>query len=278
MDTQKTVETARNIAARTAGWGKRTFTPRRLKKGACCLLVLAALGSTGKFAAHQAKAAARLQEAQARTTMLQNLAARRNITLVSTDQVKENIASALGVDASEINFRSVTLDDRKPGDKKNESKKKEKRDKTSKEQKQKKEGKENRNKNKQFENKNEPRRPPMPPQAGQQNGATPQGTRPEGQPGLTPNDQPPMPPQNGMKPEGQPQNGQPPVMQKAASTERPFAAPAPQQMKKTKRFPGVYLADCEKDGMRYHFIVDAQSGEVLRGQVHKMNPLLTLFS
>ena len=70
MDTQKTAETARNIAVRTAGWSRQIFTARRLKKGAGCLAVLAVLGGAGKFAAHQARAAARLREAEAKTTLL----------------------------------------------------------------------------------------------------------------------------------------------------------------------------------------------------------------
>lgn len=282
MDTQKTVETARNIAARTAGWGKRTFTARRLKKGAGCLAVLAVLGGAGKFAAHQAKAAAKLQEAEAKTTLLQNLAAQKNITLVSTDQVKESIASTLGVDASEINFRSVRLEDQKPGEKKagNEKKEKDKKEKRDKKgdkgQKERKENKENKNNKKQNADlKQENKRQPMPPQGNGQNGPKPGEMPAQGQPGMGQQPQDGsfrnMPPQDGMKPEGQPpmQNG---------GTERPFAAPAPQQMKKANKFPGFYLAECEKDGMRYHFIVDAQNGQVLRAQVHKLNPIAQLLS
>lgn len=46
--------------------------------------------------------------------------------------------------------------------------------------------------------------------------------------------------------------------------------------KAAKAFPGVYLARCEKDGMRYQFLVDAQNGQVLHGQVHKLNPIQQL--
>ena len=99
-----------------AHWGKSKLTPQRLKKGAGCLLVLAIAAGGSKIALHQAKAQSRAQEAQARTEMLQNMAAQKNIQLVSTDQVKENIASTLGTDPSSITFQSVTLDDRKPGE------------------------------------------------------------------------------------------------------------------------------------------------------------------
>ena len=41
-------------------------------------------------------------------------------------------------------------------------------------------------------------------------------------------------------------------------------------------FHGVYLARCEKDGMSYQFLVDAQNGQVLHGRVHKLNPIQQL--
>ena len=101
-----------------AQWGRKQITPQRLKKGAGCFVALAIVAGGGKFAMHKAKAEAKLQEAQAKTRMLQNMAAQQNITLVSTDAVKENIASTLGTDPSSITFQSITLDDRKPGEKK----------------------------------------------------------------------------------------------------------------------------------------------------------------
>lgn len=105
-----------------ANWGRKQITPQRLKKGAGCLLALAIVAGGGKFAMHKAKAEAKIQEAQAKTRMLQNMAAQQNITLVSTDAVKENIASTLGTDPSTITFQSITLDDRKPGEKKEDRK------------------------------------------------------------------------------------------------------------------------------------------------------------
>ena len=93
-----------------AQWGRKQITPQRLKKGAGCLVALAIVAGGGKFAMHKAKAEARLQEAQAKTRMLQNMAAQQNITLVSTDAVKESIASTLGTDPSSITFQSITLD------------------------------------------------------------------------------------------------------------------------------------------------------------------------
>ena len=109
---------AKHVLVEAAQWGRKQITPQRLKKGAGCLVALAIVAGGGKFAMHKAKAEAKLQEAQAKTRMLQNMAAQQNITLVSTDAVKENIASTLGTDPSSITFQSITLDDRKPGEKK----------------------------------------------------------------------------------------------------------------------------------------------------------------
>ena len=115
MDKEK-MDACKQRLQEAAHWGKSKLTPQRLKKGAGCLLVLAIAAGGSKIALHQAKAQSRAQEAQARTKLLQNMAAQKNIQLVSTDQVKENIASTLGTDPSSITFQSVTLDDRKPGE------------------------------------------------------------------------------------------------------------------------------------------------------------------
>lgn len=175
-------------------WGRKQITPQRLKKGAGCLLALAVVAGGGKFALHRAKAEARSQEAQARTKMLQNLAAQKNLPLASIDAVKENIASILGTDVSNITFQSINLDDRKPGVGKPWDKKLEK-----------KERKENRRETKTD------------------------GSRTE--------------------------------------MANPVAG---------NHFPGVYLARCEKGGMGYLFLVDAQSGQVIHGRVHKLNPIQQL--
>lgn len=114
MDTNKTEQQAKEVLQKTASWGRKTFTARRLKKGAGCVLALAVLCGAGKIAAHKARANARLQEGEARTTLLQSLAAQKNITLVSTDQVKEAVANTLGTDPSSVTFRSVQLEDKLP--------------------------------------------------------------------------------------------------------------------------------------------------------------------
>ena len=267
MDKEK-MDACKQRLQEAAHWGKSKLTPQRLKKGAGCLLVLAIAAGGSKIALHQQKALAHAQEAQARTEMLQNLAAQKNIQLVSTDQVKENIASALGTDPSSITFKSVTLDDRKPGEPGKESKdfKKDKKNKKDKEQ------KKDSRKYKENDRKDRDSR---------------QGQMPMGQPGDAPGQngqngqqgQPPMMP-GSQRPDGLPgensRNGQ----DRGQEGMQPQGFPQPQMAKEAKAsaFPGVYLAQCEKDGMRYSFLVDAQSGQVLCGQVHKMNPIQQLFS
>ncbi|WP_302573922.1 hypothetical protein [uncultured Acidaminococcus sp.] len=217
-----------------AQWGRKQITPQRLKKGAGCLVALAIVVGGGKFAMHKAKAEAKLQEAQAKTRMLQNMAAQQNITLVSTDTVKENIASTLGTDPSSITFQSITLDDRKPGEKKEDRKdsKKEKKQ-------EKKDGKR---------------------QSEDRKGAGRQAENRQGQPGENG-----QPGQNG---ERENRNDS-----RTGATSRQPGMPRPEMAKAANAFPGVYLARCEKDGMGYQFLVDAQSGQVLHGQVHKLNPI-----
>lgn len=217
-----------------AQWGRKQITPQRLKKGAGCLVALAIVAGGGKFAMHKAKAEARLQEAQAKTRMLQNMAAQQNITLVSTDAVKENIASTLGTDPSSITFQSITLDDRKPGEKKEDRK-----DSRKEKKQEKKDGKR---------------------QSEDRKGAGRQAENRQGQPGENG-----QPGQNG---ERENRNDS-----RTGATSRQPGMPRPEMAKAANAFPGVYLARCEKDGMGYQFLVDAQSGQVLHGQVHKLNPI-----
>lgn len=237
-----------------AQWGRKQITPQRLKKGAGCFVALAIVAGGGKFAMHKAKAEAKLQEAQAKTRMLQNMAAQQNITLVSTDAVKENIASTLGTDPSSITFQSITLDDRKPGEKK------EHRKDSRKEKKQEKKGGKR--------------------QSEDRKGAGRQAENRQGQPGQnSQNGRPGQGDAQGHGTDGQPgQNGERENRNdsRTGATSRQPGMPRPEMAKAANAFPGVYLARCEKDGMGYQFLVDAQSGQVLHGQVHKLNPIQQL--
>ena len=170
-----------------AQWGRKQITPQRLKKGAGCLVALAIVAGGGKFAMHKAKAEAKLQEAQAKTRMLQNMAAQQNITLVSTDAVKENIASTLGTDPSSITFQSITLDDRKPGEKK-EHRKDSRKEKKQEKKDGKRQSEDRKGAGRQAENRQgQPGENGQPGQPGSQNGrpgqGDVQGQRPDGQPG-----------------------------------------------------------------------------------------------
>lgn len=248
MDKEK-MDAYKQRLQEAAHWGKSKLTPQRLKKGAGCLLALAIVAGGGKFAMHKAKAEAKIQEAQAKTRMLQNMAAQQNITLVSTDAVKENIASTLGTDPSTITFQSITLDDRKPG----KDFKKDRKDKKEKEQ------KKNSRKYKESD-KGQDGRNGFPGTQGEQDR--------QGQPPMIPGQNAKN---NSQRPDGIPgEQGQ--------ESRQPQGFPRPQLDKEARAdaFPGVYVARCEKDGMRYQFLVDAQSGQVLHGQVHKLNPIQQL--
>ena len=253
MDKEK-MDACKQRLQEAAHWGKSKLTPQRLKKGAGCLLALAIVAGGGKFAMHKAKAEAKIQEAQAKTRMLQNMAAQQNITLVSTDAVKENIASTLGTDPSTITFQSITLDDRKPGERK------ENRKDSKKEKKQERKDSKKQSDRREESGRKEENRQGQPGQIGQY-----------GQPGSQEN-RPGQGDVQGQRPEGQPGQGS---RNQPGTMEQP-GMPHPAMAKAAKAFPGVYLARCEKDGMRYQFLVDAQSGQVLHGQVHKLNPIQQL--
>lgn len=256
MEKEK-IDACKQHLQKAAHWGKAQLTPQRLKKGAGCLLALAILAGGGKIVLHQQKAQAHAQEAQARTEILQNLAARKNIQLVSTDQVKETIASTLGTDPASITFQSVTLVDRKPGEPGKDHKDFQKDRKDKKEKGQKKDSRKYRGNTRQ-----------------QGHPEAPEGqARRDGFPDARQNQPPVMP--GGQDGENNNQSQYP-----GQEGIQPREAPQPQMAKTAKAdaFHGIYLARCEKDGMRYSFLVDAQSGQVLRGQVHKMNPIQQLFS
>ena len=257
MDKEK-MDACKQRLQEAAHWGKSKLTPQRLKKGAGCLLVMAIVAGGGKFAMHKAKAEAKIQEAQAKTRMLQNMAAQQNITLVSTDAVKENIASTLGTDPSTITFQSITLDDRKPGERK------ENRKDSKKEKKQERKDSKKQSDRREESGRKEENRQGQPGQIGQY-----------GQPGSQEN-RPGQGDVQGQRPEGQPgQESRNGTRNQPGTMEQP-GMPHPAMAKAAKAFPGVYLARCEKDGMRYQFLVDAQSGQVLHGQVHKLNPIQQL--
>ncbi|MCD2434534.1 hypothetical protein LQE88_00760 [Acidaminococcus sp. NSJ-142] len=267
MDTNKTEQQAKEVLQKTASWGRKTFTARRLKKGAGCVLALAVLCGAGKIAAHKARANARLQEGEARTTLLQSLAAQKNITLVSTDQVKEAVANTLGTDPSSVTFRSVQLEDKLPNP-------------DGRFQKDKKQAKDSKHDKRDQKEKQQGEKFQRGPQEGQPfAGKAPQGPKaPEKAPGTQP--QAPVPnTEQQQLPEStdaQAQNQTASPAAKAPAAPQPGMPSGVRPQGTFKGMPLFYLADCEKDGMDYHFIVNAQNGQVIRAQVHKTNPLLDL--
>ena len=89
--------------------GKKVFTAHNMKKGASILILLAVVGAGGKYFLHQNKVEAKNRADEARTTLLQNLAAQNNVQLASTEDVKNKVAQALGTDAAQVKFTSVNL-------------------------------------------------------------------------------------------------------------------------------------------------------------------------
>lgn len=107
--TEDTKATLNNMKNSITATGKKVFSPNHLKKGAGLLIVLAIIGAGGKYFVHQNKVEAKTRAVAARTTLLQNMAAQNNISLVSTDDVKNKVADALGKEVGQINFKNVNL-------------------------------------------------------------------------------------------------------------------------------------------------------------------------
>ncbi|RHK03813.1 hypothetical protein DW089_00665 [Acidaminococcus sp. AM05-11] len=241
MDTNKTEQQAKEVLQKTASWGRKTFTARRLKKGAGCVLALAVLCGAGKIAAHKARANARLQEGEA-------------------------VANTLGTDPSSVTFRSVQLEDKLPNP-------------DGRFQKDKKQAKDSKHDKRDQKEKQQGEKFQRGPQEGQPfAGKAPQGPKaPEKAPGTQP--QAPVPNTEQQLPEStdaQAQNQTASPAAKAPAAPQPGMPSGVRPQGTFKGMPLFYLADCEKDGMDYHFIVNAQNGQVIRAQVHKTNPLLDL--
>ncbi len=226
------------LAERTLQWGKQTFTPRRMKKAVGVVLVLAVAGAGGKFALHRVKGAARLQEAQARSNLLQNLAASQNITLLTTEAVKDKVAQALGTTPDAVTFKNVILADKGPKEFQGP------KDKDHNFKKERKDDNKHRDKKENRDDRFDHTRAPQPPVNGQQPIAAPQ-------------------------PDRQAMAAAPGLPAALPAAPGPHAEPHFAGASKNNGFPAFYLADCEMGGMRYHFVIDAQSGKILRSQVHK---------
>jgi hypothetical protein len=288
MDEEKKKQ-LKEIANRTAAFGKSLVTPRRIKKGLTLLVLLALVGGAGKIGVMKVKAARRVSEDAARLEIFQKMAAQRNQTVLSSDEVKEKIAVLLDSDVDSLTLKRLSVAEpdfkKKDRDKRDEDDKHEKRDKEEKRDKKEKSFKrqdkdkasgldrqgERERKNNRDNNNQRPQG--MGPDASQhmqqgpmqqgpmQQGSMQQGSRPDGNPSVNEKEQGRMVPPAAPVP-GQPA-GKPAVMPNRAGV--PFGRPV------------FYKAQVEKDGMRYNFLINAVTGEVVDSHVRSMNILERMF-
>ena len=256
--------------------GKQVFSPRNLKRGAGALVVLAVIGAGGKYFIHQNKAEAKARTAEARTTLLRNLAAQNNIQLVSPDAVKDAVAQTLGSAADQVSFKSVNLvspafdredgkdrekkEDKKYGHQREEKRGAKKEHGDNKERGEKHaygEDKEHGEKRAYGDNKEQGRQPFS-----------------QGQPALP--GQPGQPGQPGSAPLAAPAAGAPntaAVPGQALATAPSLPAPGIAPDQQLARNPLFYSVKCSLNNVDYQFVVDAQSGKILRSHVEAHDSL-----
>jgi hypothetical protein len=251
--------------------GKQVFSPRNLKRGAGALMVLAIVGAGGKYFIHQNKVEAKARTAEARTTLLQNLAAQNNIQLVSQDAVKDTVAQTLGTAADQVSFKSVNLvspvfdrEDGKNKEKKEDKKSGHQREEKRGDKREHGEDKEHGEKRAYGDNK----------EHGEKHAYgdnKEQGRQPFSQ------GQPVLPGQPGSAPQSAPAAGAAnpaataPVQTPAATPAAPAPGTAPDQQ--LARNPLFYSVKCSLNNVDYQFVVDAQSGKILRSHVEDHSSL-----
>ena len=252
--------------------GKKIFTAPNLKKGASILILLAVVGAGGKYFLHQNKVEAKNRADEARTTLLQNLAAQKNIKLVSTDDVKNTVAQALGVDAGQVKFTSVNLvspelakdgghgDKYEHGDKHDKGDKHERGDKHDRGDKHEREDKHDRGDKHERQGQDEHQdQHGFGAEQGRQAGRQGQMGK-QGQPGMLP---PPAP--DAATEQSAPQ------VQDQGQTQ---PAAAGQQQVRKGNGPLFYSVKCTKDNVDYRFLVGAQNGKILRSSVEPAHSFL----
>lgn len=253
---------------------KEVFTSKNLKKGASILILLAVVGAGGKYMLHQNRVEAKAKADEARTTLLQNLAAQKNIPLVGTDAVKNTVAQALGADAAQIKFESVNLISpqwgKDGGGEHERDEKQERREKRSKGEKHEErsergdkyaraDGRDRGEDSLRGDKKMRGDRQ----QFGQ--GKQNQERMDQGDRGSMM----PLPPQG----PGQAGQAQPAAPEQANSADQQInpAPQAPAQAGKMSKRQGgeplLYSVKCSKDNVEYHFVVGAQDGKILRSSV-----------
>ena len=253
---------------------KEVFTAKNLKKGASVLILLAIVGGGGKYMLHQHKVEAKARANEARTTLLQNLAAQKNIPLVGTDAVKNTVAQALGADAAQIKFESVNLVSpqwgKDGGPEHERDEKQERRDK--------------RSKGERHEERSE-RGDKYEREDGRERGEDSfrgdkkmRGDRQQFRQGKQDQEHLDKKDRGGIMPLPPQAPGQAGQAQTAAPAQSNGAdqqtAPAPQapaqagkMLKRQGGEPLFYSVKCSKDNVEYRFVVGAQDGKILRSSV-----------
>ena len=271
--------------------GKQVFSPRNLKRGAGALVVLAVIGAGGKYFIHQNKAEAKARTAEARTTLLRNLAAQNNIQLVSPDAVKDAVAQTLESAADQVSFKSVNLvspafdrEDGKDREKKEDKKCGHQREEKRGAKKEHGDNKERGEKHAYGEDKEhgEKRAYGEDKEHGEKRAYgdnKEQGRQPfsQGQPALPGQPaQPGQPGQPGSAPLAAPAAGAPntaAVPGQALATAPSLPAPGIAPEQQLARNPLFYSVKCSLNNVDYQFVVDAQSGKILRSHVEAHDSL-----
>ena len=251
--------------------GKKIFTARNLKRDASILVLLAVVGAGGKYMLHQNKVEAKNRADAARTTLLQNLATQNNVTLASTDDVKNKVAQALGVDAAQVNFTSVNListEMGKQGGQDDQHERGEKRD-----SKYERADKHDRGEKHEREDKRGAKHEQRELWYGDQKDAHERGEQRQLHQAGPDNSQAEMQNRSALLPPVPPVAGTAP--DQAAQTPDQQAAGTKQQLQRRQGgMPLFYSVKCSKDNVNYHFLVGAQDGKILRSSVEPAHSFL----
>jgi hypothetical protein len=295
-------ETIKGAAGKTVQWTRSVITPKRIKKCVTILVLLAVVGGVGSLGAMKVKAQRHVAEDAARTEMLQKVAAQQNRSVLSTDEVKRQVADLLGTDPDTLNFERISLSD-KQNDFGKDRKRFEKRDRDKEDKRDKKDDKREDRKERRSDD-NDRSRKDNRPGAKQQDfnrgpGMMGQGNQPGRGPGMAaPGMMPGQPVPNAAAPNAVAPNAAAPQQQTPAAdgntaqnAEVPNAAlqapaaPLPPMgnvpqgpfgmpgLRRNGQQPLVYNVSAVKDGMTYRLALDAETGKVLNSKVHQTSLL-----
>jgi hypothetical protein len=301
-------ETIKGAAGKTVQWTRSVITPKRIKKCVTILVLLAVVGGVGSLGAMKVKAQRRVAEDTARTEMLQKVAAQQNRSVLSTDEVKRQVADLLGADPDTLNFERISLSDKQKDFGKDRKRfEKRDRDKEDKREDKKDDKRENRKERRSGDNDrpgkdnrpgaqqrdfnrgpgkagqgNQSGRGPgmaglgmMPgqpvPNAAAPNAAAPNAVAPNA---AAPQQQAPAADgstaQNAEVPNAALQAPAAPLPLMGNVPQGPFGVPG---LRRNGQQPLVYNVSAVKDGMTYRLALDAETGKVLGSKVHQTSLL-----